>query len=364
MRKNFPTGIPAFGADALRFTFAALAPLSMTLNFDLSRCEGYRNFCNKLWNATRFVLMNVEGLDPSARGVDANGQDGLDFSLADRWIVSRLQRAETDVAHGFADYRFDQAASAIYQFVWDEYCDWYLELAKVQLQSGSDAQKRATRRTLLRVLEATLRLAHPVIPFITEELWQKVAPLAGTIVAGGDASIMVQRYPVAQPEKIDVEADAWVAELKASVDAVRNLRGAMRMSPAERVPLVAAGRDEVARAGLAAIAPYLKALAKLSDVAIVEGLDETASTTAPVQVVGETLLMLDVRIDVGVERERLSKEIGRLEGEIEKANGKLSNERFVGKAPPDVVAQERERLARFIRTLEDLRGQHAQLAQG
>ena len=362
VRKNFADGIPAFGADALRFTFAALAPLSMTLNFDLSRCEGYRNFCNKLWNATRFVLMNVEGLDASARGLDASGPDAvLDFSHADRWIVGRLQRAEADVAKGFAEYRFDQSASAIYQFVWDEYCDWYLELAKVQLQSGSDAQKRATRRTLLRVLEATLRLAHPVIPFITEALWQRVAPLAGVVAADAVTSIMIQRYPVAQPEKIDAVADRWVADLKASVDAVRNLRGAMHMSPAQRVPLVAAGRTAEARVRLTDSAPYLKSLAKLSDVAIVEALDAAASS-APVQVVGDVLLMLDVKIDLAVERERIAKEIGRIEGEIRKVNGKLANQSFVGKAPAEVVAQERDRLVRFSSTLDELRDQHAQLA--
>ena len=366
VRKNFPSGIPAFGADALRFTFAALAPLSMTLNFDLSRCEGYRNFCNKLWNATRFVLMNVDALDASARGVgpgdDEPGAD-LAFSEADRWIVSRLQRAEADVAKGLAEYRFDQAATAIYQFVWDEYCDWYLELAKVQLQHGDEAAKRATRRTLLRVLETTLRLAHPVIPFITEALWQRVAPLAGRIAEGDITSVMVQRYPVAQPERIDPAADRWMAELKAVVDAVRNLRGAMRMSPAQRVPLVAAGRTADARTRLAAHAPYLESLGRLSGVTIVETLDD-AATTAPVQVVGDTLLMLDVLIDVAVERERLSKEIGRLEGEIEKASGKLANERFVARAPAEVVAQERERLARFIDTLGELRDQHAQLVGG
>ena len=360
VREHFADGIPAFGADALRFTFAALAPLSMTLNFDLSRCEGYRNFCNKLWNATRFVLMNVEGLDAAGRGVDGDGP--FELSQADRWIVGRLQQAEAEVARGFAEYRFDQAATALYQFVWDEYCDWYLELAKVQLQAGTEAQKRATRRTLLKVLETTLRLAHPMIPFITEELWQKVAPLAGAIDEGATTSIMVQRYPVAQPDRIDAAANAWVDQLKAAVDGVRNLRGAMRMSPAQRVPLVAAGRTDAARSQLATIAPYLKGLAKLSDVTIVDALDAAAST-APVQVVGESLLMLDVQIDVGVERERVAKDIARLEGEVRKVEGKLGNERFVAKAPADVVAQERERLARFTATLGELRDQHAQLAR-
>jgi valyl-tRNA synthetase len=366
IKAHFPDGIPAFGADALRFTFAALAPLSMTLNFDLSRCEGYRNFCNKLWNATRFVMMNVDGLDASARGLDAREDaDYVDFSEPDRWIVSRLQRAEADVAKGFAEYRFDHAAQAIYQFAWDEYCDWYLELAKVRLQGGSDAQKRATRRTLLRVLEATLRLAHPVIPFITEELWQKVAPLAGKIAEGDGvenfASIMTQRYPVSQPEKIDAVADQWMVELKAAVDAVRNLRGAMKMSPGERVPLIAAGRSDEVRARLATMAPYLKFLARLSDVTIVAALDQSGS--APVQVVGDTLLMLDVKIDLAVERERVTKEINRIEGEIKKSKAKLSNEAFVGKAPPEVVAQERERLARFEKTLAELRDQAGQLGE-
>jgi valyl-tRNA synthetase len=333
------------------------------LNFDLSRCEGYRNFCNKLWNATRFVMMNVDGLDASARGLDAREDiDYVDFSEPDRWIVSRLQRAEADVAKGFAEYRFDHAASAIYQFAWDEYCDWYLELAKVRLQGGSDAQKRATRRTLLRVLEATLRLAHPVIPFITEELWQKVAPLAGKIADGETASIMVQRYPVSQPEKIDAIADQWMVELKTAVDAVRNLRGAMKMSPGERVPLIAAGRSDEVRARLATMAPYLKFLARLSDVTIVAALDQSGSN-APVQVVGDTLLMLDVKIDVAVERERVAKEIARIEGEIKKSNAKLSNEAFVGKAPPEVVAQERDRLARFEKTLAELRDQAKQLGE-
>ena len=370
VRKNFANGIPAFGADALRFTFAALAPLSMTLNFDLSRCEGYRNFCNKLWNATRFVLMNVEGSSDFDRGIETCnhdcGPDGavdgtLDFSQADRWIVSRLQRAEADVAKGFAEYRFDQAASAIYQFVWDEYCDWYLELAKVQLQGGSDGQKRATRRTLLRVLETTLRLAHPVIPFITEELWQKIAPLAGAVPPDEVTSIMVRPYPQSRPEKIDPAADAWMIGLKAAVDAVRNLRGAMRMSPAERVPLVVAAASMEARIRMSSIAPYLKMLAKLCEVTIVDSLDESAAN-APVQVVGDVRLMLDVQIDTDAERERLAKEMLRLEGEIRKANGKLSNQSFVGKAPAEVVATERERVAKFAATLEQLRQQHAQLA--
>jgi len=336
VRAHYPQGIPAFGADALRFTFAAQATFARTLNFDLGRCEGYRNFCNKLWQATNFVLLNTEGKDC---GLDEKAP--VELSAWDRWIVSTLQRAEAEVEKGFDEYRFDNAAGAIYRFVWDEYCAWYIEVAKEQLAKGNEAQQRGTRRTLVRVLEAALRLAHPIIPYITEELWQKVAPLAGK--AG--ATIMLAPYPKSQPEKLDQAAEREIALAKEVANAGRNLRSEAKVPPKDRIPFYMVGQPSEATL------TSTSALLRVSELRIVPELPDSDS---PVAVVGPHKIMPHIEVDPAAERERVAKEIQRLEGEIAKARAQLAKPSFVERAPAPVVQQMRDRLSAFQATLDKL----------
>jgi valyl-tRNA synthetase len=371
-RKEFPKGIPGFGTDALRFTFASLASPGRDIKFDIQRCEGYRNFCNKLWNAARFVLMNCEGKDCglAEHGKESCHSGYLDFLPADRWITSRLQRVEDNVKKHYSNYRFDLLSKAIYEFIWDEYCDWYLELAKVQLQKTEDkedkigqgqpsifniqfseAQQRATRRTLVRVLETVLRLAHPLIPFITEELWQKIAPVAGR----GGESIMTQTYPHPDLTRCDEKSEAWVATLKLMVNACRSLRGEMSLSPAQKVPLAASGDKGI----IEGYAPYLAALSKLSEISATG--DSLPDSDAPVQIVGDFRLMLKIEIDVAAECQRLNNEIARLQSEITKAQNKLSNSNFIDRAPAAVVEQERKRVEDFSASLRQIQAQRIKL---
>jgi len=328
-RKLFPEGIPSMGTDALRFTMASYASLGRSVNFDFKRAEGYRNFCNKIWNATNFVLMNTENQDC--------GQDEtqpLAYTFADQWIIGRLQQTEAAAAEAFETYRFDLAAQTLYEFVWNDYCDWYIELAKVQIQTGCPTTQRTTRRTLVRVLEAALRLLHPIIPFITEELWQAVAPLANAKTAD---SIMLAAYPEADPEKIVQAAFDQMAQLQDLVGAVRNLRGEMGIAPNVKAPLFVEGSVPEA------LLKYLPALTRLTEAKTVDRLPENED--APVAVCNGARLMLKVEIDKAAETARLSKEAEKLQKALDKLNAKLGKPGYVDKAPAHLVEKDKAELA-------------------
>ncbi|NBW85105.1 MAG: valine--tRNA ligase, partial [Proteobacteria bacterium] len=291
-KKEFPEGIMPYGTDALRFTFASLASPGRDIKFDLSRCEGYRNFCNKIWNASRFVLMNCPDED---NGFEVCKNGYMSFSQADRWIVSIFQETLSNIATHFENYRFDLAAQEMYQFIWDEYCDWYLEVAKVQLnESNEHAIRRGTKRTLLGILESMLRMIHPIMPFISEEIWQIIAKKIGI---QGD-TIMLQKYPVARHEKIDNDSIEWMTTLKIMVEECRKLRGEMNISPAEKVPLIMIGNEEK----IIGFKSYLLPLAKLDSIEIVNSFEKV---DAPVALVGDFKLMLNIEIDVDLVAKRI-----------------------------------------------------------
>ena len=345
-KKLFPEGIPSMGADALRFTMASYASFGRSVNFDFKRAEGYRNFCNKLWNATNFVLMNTEDKDC--------GQDEMQplaFTFADQWIIGKLQQAEAAVAEAFETYRFDLASQTLYEFVWNEYCDWYIELAKVQIQTGCPTTQRTTRRTLVRVLETILRLLHPIMPFITEELWQVVAPLANAKTAD---SIMLAAYPQADKEQIVQTAFDKMAALKDLVEEVRKLRGEMGIAPNVKAPLFVEGSAE-----LEGLLKYLPSLTRLTEAKLVDSLPEAED--APVAVCNGARLMLKVEIDKAAETARLSKEAEKLQKALDKLNAKLSKPGYTEKAPAHLVEKDKADLAELEDKMAKVQNQLAKL---
>ncbi|MDZ7751998.1 MAG: valine--tRNA ligase [Gammaproteobacteria bacterium] len=374
-RKDFPAGIPGYGTDALRFTFAALASTGRDIKLDSGRIEGYRNFCNKLWNASRFVLLNTEGAAHPLRQGEA-GADGArgsrfgtpaagDLSLADRWILSRLQRTKQAVTDAIEAYRFDHAAQALYEFTWNEYCDWYLELCKPVLNDpeGSAAAKGATRHNLVAVLESLLRLIHPIMPFITEEIWQRVAPLAGRVPASPEVthSIMLQPYPRHRAEWVDPAAEdemTWVMDF---IRAVRNIKGEMNIPPGRPVPVLLANAVDEDRARARRHRPYLDFLARTASVDVLEDGDEGPESATALVGTMRVLIPLADLIDKDAELTRLEKEMGRLGKDLEKSAAKLANPSFVDRAPAAVVDKERTRVGDMQAALANLEGQAAKI---
>ncbi|WP_339339323.1 valine--tRNA ligase [uncultured Oceanicoccus sp.] len=358
-RKQFPDGIAAYGTDALRFTYYSLASTGRDIKFDMGRIEGYRNFCNKIWNAARYVLMNTEQQDC--------GQDDssdYELSLADRWIISRLQRTELQVAEAIEQYRFDMASQALYEFIWNEYCDWYLELSKPVLwdDNASAALKKGTRRTLIRVLETTLRLLHPFMPFITEEIWQRVAPLAGQVAEDSKATVMLQPYPVLDPNDIDARAETDIEWVKGVIEGVRNIRGEMNISPAKAIPVLINNGSSEDQRRLEENRQFLITLAKLETISwLAEGDQAPMSATSLVKQM-EILVPMAGLIDKQAETARLSKEIDKLQKDLDRISGKLNNPAFVDKAPPAVVDKEKDKQAAQRQALDKLQQQLQQIS--
>jgi valyl-tRNA synthetase len=359
-RKQFPDGIEPHGADALRFTLCALASTGRDINWDMKRLEGYRNFCNKIWNASRYVLMNAENQDCA----QDNSTD-YKLTLADRWIMSRLQQAETEVTAAIENYRFDLAAQALYDFVWNEYCDWYLELSKPVLwdENGDPAVQKGTRRTLVRVLESTLRLAHPMLPFISEEIWQNIAPLAGIELSPQGDTIMLQPFPVADPTMVDKSADADIDWVKKVIVAVRNVRGEMNISPAKALPIYLARGDATDKRRLDENRQFVSKLASLESITWLENSSEAPLCATAFAGDLEILVPMAGVIDVAAELSRLDRDIGKITIEVNKLSGKLSNAKFADKAPAEVVEKERQKLEDLESSLSKLLEKRSAIAE-
>jgi valyl-tRNA synthetase len=363
-RKQFPDGIEPHGSDALRFTLCALASTGRDINWDMKRLEGYRNFCNKIWNASRYVLMNATG----EIGAENCGQDNSEdyrLSLADRWIISRLQQAETEVTDAINSYRFDLAAQALYDFVWNEYCDWYLELSKPVLwdENGDPQLQKGTRRTLVRVLEATLRLAHPMLPFITEEIWQNIAPLAGIELNPAGDTIMLQPYPEANSSQVDQDALADIEWLKAVIIGVRNIRGEMNISPAKALPIFMTKGGDNDQRRMQDNHQFLSKLANLESITWLDNPEDAPLSATALAGDLEILVPMAGIIDVDAELARLDREIEKNTLEAKKLSGKLSNAKFVDNAPAEVVAKERQKLNDFESSLTHLQDKRSVISE-
>jgi valyl-tRNA synthetase len=349
-RKQFPDGIQSYGTDALRFTFASLASTGRDIRFDLARTEGYRNFCNKLWNAARFVLMNTEEQDNGLSAACA-------FTQADRWIISRLHQVTATTRNAIDNYRFDLAAQALYEFTWNEYCDWYLELAKISLQADDADLQRGTRKTLLTVLETLLRLIHPIMPFITEEIWQRVAPLAGI---QGD-TIMLQPYPLSGDIPCDNHAITEINWVMNFILGVRRIRGEMNIAPGKPLPVLLQNGSAADQAYLAGNTTYLQKMGRLATITWLNSEDSTPESA--IALVGEMKILIPMAglIDKEAELARLAKEIQKINNDLPRIEGKLGNPAFIDKAPADVIEKEQAKLADLRSSLSNLEQQQTKI---
>ena len=356
-RKQFPEGIHAYGTDALRFTFAAMASTSRDINFDMGRVEGYRNFCNKIWNASRFVLMNTETED--------TGRDGgeLVLSLADKWIWAQFQQTLVEFEKALSDYRFDIAAQTVYEFTWNQFCDWYLELTKPVLNNdeSSDAEKRGTRHTLINVLESLLRLLHPLMPFITETIWERVAPLSALDFNAGD-SIMVQPFPAVDAAKQDEQVLADIEWVKRFIVGIRNIRGEMDIAPSKPLPALLRNVSSEDERRLGISRTFIDRLARLESITLLKEGEEAPASAAAVVGEMEILIPMAGLIDKEAELARIGKAMGKLEQDVARFKGKLSNEKFVSNAPKAVIEKEKAKLADSESQLAKLKAQHETIA--